>query len=126
MISNHMYLLPLNDKVTVIKQINKNPDIDEWGVAEYESTSKEYKCHISYNYKLEPVTIGEGNNIVYTAKIYFRGLVNLDGKDKIGFSDMNGAYVEKEILTVYPVRDFGGKVLATCLIVEGGEQCYAD
>lgn len=117
MISNHMYLLPLNDKVTVIKQINKNPDIDEWGVAEYESISKEYKCHISYNYKLEPVTIGEGTNIVYTAKIYFRGLVNLDGKDKIGFSDMNGAYVEKEILTVYPVRDFGGKVLATCLIV---------
>lgn len=117
MISNHMYLLPLNDKVTVIRQSNENPDIDEWGVAKYESTSKEYKCHISYNYKLEPVTIGEGTNIVYTAKIYFRGLVNLDGKDKIGFIDMNGAYVEKEILTVYPVRDFGGKVLATCLIV---------
>ena len=66
MISNHMYLLPLNDKVTVIRQINENPDIDEWGVAEYESTSKEYKCHISYNYKLEPVTISEGTNSIHS------------------------------------------------------------
>ena len=30
---------------------------------------------------------------------------------------MVGNTVEKEILTVYPVRDFGGKVLATCLII---------
>lgn len=116
MISNHMFLLPLNDKIVVTRQAD-NPDIDDWGVANYERVSTEYACHIAYNYKLEAMTVASGTSIVYTAKIYLRGLVMLEGKDKVMFMDMNGNTVEKDILTVYPVRDFGGKVLATCLII---------
>lgn len=117
MISNHMFLLPLNDKCTVINQSTTPRGIDDWGVPIYDTVTTDYACHISYNYKLESVTIGKGESIVYTAKIYFRGLVHLDGKDKIRFEDMNGVITEKCIEAVYPVRDFGGKVLATCLIV---------
>lgn len=116
MISNHMGLVPLNDRIIITRQ-SEEPDVDEWGVAQYEMISVEYACHIAYNYKLEAMTIASGNTIVYTAKIYLRGLVMLEGKDKVEFTDMVGNTVEKEILTVYPVRDFGGKVLATCLIV---------
>ena len=121
MISNHMGLVPLTDKIIVTRQA-ESPDVDEWGVAQYEKISTEYKCHISYNYKQEAISYnhysnGIGNTIVYTAKIYFRGLVMIENEDKIEFTDMCGNIVEKEILTVYPVRDFSGKVLATCLIV---------
>ena len=116
-----MGLVPLTDTIIVTRQA-ENPDVDEWGVAQYEKVSKEYKCHISYNYKQEAISYsnhsdGIGNTIVYTAKIYFRGLVMLEHEDKIEFTDMCGNIVEKEIITVYPVRDFIGKVLATCLVV---------
>ena len=121
MISNHIGLVPLTDQIIVTRQ-SENPNVDEWGVAQYEKISTEYRCHISYNYKQEAISYnhysnGIGNTIVYTAKIYFRGLVMLDNEDKIEFTDMCGNIVEKEILTIYPVRDFSGKVLATCLIV---------
>ena len=113
-----MGLVPLTDKIIVTRQ-SESPDVDEWGVAQYEKISTEYRCHISYNYKQEAISINNtiGNTIVYTAKIYFRGLVMLENEDKIEFTDMCGNIVEKEILTVYPVRDFSGKVLATCLVV---------
>lgn len=121
MISNHMGLVPLTDRIIVTRQ-SENPDVDEWGVAQYEKVSKEYKCHISYNYKQEAISYndyssGIGNTIVYTAKIYIRGLVMIEHKDKIEFTDMCGNTVEKDLITVYPVRDFSGKVLATCLVV---------
>lgn len=121
MISNHMGLVPLTDKINITRQA-ENPDVDEWGVAQYEKVSKEYKCHISYNYKQEAISYGSnskgiGNTIVYTAKIYLRGLVLIENEDKIEFTDMCGNIVEKELITVYPVRDFIGKVLATCLVV---------
>lgn len=117
-----MYLLPLTDKVTVVRQVDTTPDVDDWGVAEYETVSTEHPCHIFYNYKLEPMTSYSGVNadgtiILYTAKIYMRGLVDVEKKDKILFEDMQGDTVEKEILRIYPVRDFGGKVLATVVVV---------
>ena len=119
---NHMYLLPLTDKITVTRQVDANPDIDDWGVAEYETVSTEHACHIFYNYKLEPMTSYSGVNadgtvVTYTAKIYMRGLVDVEKKDKILFDDMLGNPVEKEILRIYPVRDFGGKVLATVVVI---------
>lgn len=116
-----MGLVPLTDKIIVTRQA-ESPNVDEWGVAQYEKISTEYRCHISYNYKQEAISYNHyssniGNVIVYTAKIYFRGLVMLENEDKIEFTDMCGNTVEKEIITVYPVRDFSGKVLATCLVV---------
>ena len=121
MISNHMGLIPLTDIIEVIQQKDTG-GLDDWGVAIYENIVTEYKCHISYNYNNEAITAvtGEapaGTQIVYTAKIYLRGLVHLDKEDKIRFADMNDATVEYKILSVRPVRDFGGKVLATCVTI---------
>lgn len=115
--SNHMFLVPLKDTITIVEQTDAVPDIDEWGVPTYEEVTNVYPCHIAYNCKQESITIGKGTVFVYTAKIYLRGLVGIEKLDKIMFDDMMGKTVEKEVQAVYPVRDFGGKVLATCLIV---------
>ena len=119
--SNHMGLVPLNDTIIVTRQLD-NGSVDDWGVAVYEEKSTEYKCHISYNYKLETIAVKGisdelGKQVVYSAKIYIKRLVMIEYEDKITFTDMNGDIVEKKILNVYPVRDFSGKVLATCVYV---------
>lgn len=114
--SNHIGVIPLNDTIFVTKQI-ENPELDEWGVPMYDEVTKEYKCHISYNHKQETIQVGKGKIIVYTAKIYIEYLAFLEKQDKISFYDMLGNLIEKEIETVYPVRDFGGNIIATCVIV---------
>lgn len=116
MYSNNMFLLPMRDKVLVTKQ-SDNPVLDEWGVPVYEEVTKEYKCTIIYNTKLEEMAVSQGKTIVYYAKIYLRGLVNLEGSDKIKYIDPNGDAIEKDILAVRPIRDFGGKVLATYVVI---------
>lgn len=116
MVGNSFGLVPLRDKVTVTKQ-SVTPLLDDWGEPIYETESMEYPCNFTYNYKNETASNYEGKLIVYTAKIYIKGLVKLDKQDKIQFIDMADNIVEKEIVTAYPVRDMAGKVLYTCVLI---------
>ncbi len=116
MIGNSLGVIPMRDIITVISQ-DHEAKVDDWGIPIYSETTAEYKCHIEYNYKLEAVNIGQGKTEVFTARIYLKSKVILKEEDVVRFLDINDVMVEKKILQVKPMRDFGGRVLYTCLYI---------
>ena len=116
MVGNSFGIMPTNDKITVIKQDN-TPSLDDWGNPVYKEDRQEYKCTLLYNYKNDVLEFFDGKVQIYTAKVYIRGLVPIDRQDKVEFVDLTGNTASLEINNVYPVRDFRGKVLYTCVVV---------
>lgn len=108
-------VVPMRDKIIVTEQVDGG--LDDWGRPIYSAEEKTFPCTIFQNLNEESVVIGEGKTKVFSAKIYSRLLVPVEQDAKIKLYDMYGKIVEKTVIKVSPIRDFGGRILATTIYV---------
>lgn len=107
--------IPMNQTVKVHKQSAEK--VDKWGIPVHEVVSKAYKARIESNYTKKAAKFGDGQEIVYTATILFKGLVKVKDSDLIEWEDELGMIVKKHPLNVSMLNDFSGKVVQTKVLV---------
>lgn len=107
--------IPMNQTVKVHKQTKDK--VDDWGMPVHEGVSKDYKVRIESNFTKKTVKYGNGNDVVFTATILFKGLVDVRDSDLLEWVDEFGRTIKKTPLEVIPLNDFNGKVTITKVVV---------
>ncbi|MBE7117262.1 hypothetical protein FT641_27200 [Bacillus paranthracis] len=99
-------LFPLNQKATVIKSA-----VDEWGIASDTPTETEYDVRVDYSSAVEMLT-SDGKEVKTTAKLYFKGIPDIDYTDDIRFDRY-----ERKPIRIQPLRDLSGEIFYTRVFV---------
>lgn len=107
--------IPMKQSIKVFKQ--SSGKVDAWGMPVHEMVSKEYKARIENNYSKKSVKFGNGLDVVFTATILLKGLVDVRDSDLIEWTDEFGRIVQKSPLTVTVLNDFSGKAVQTKVVV---------
>lgn len=102
-------MIPLKHTATVIK----SSSIDDWGIP-VPGTSVIYPCRIDYETK--KVVDQSGAEVVASATILLKGLVDIDYSDTIRWNDSIHTY-ERKPISISPLSDFTGKVIFTRVVV---------
>lgn len=108
-----MGFIPMTSMVTVSGYTN----LDEWGEAIFDGSTREYKASIHYTTRNQMISGAKGNEVVATAKIVMQGLVNISYSDTIRFMDRVGNVQTFKPLNIALREDLSGNILFTVLEV---------
>jgi hypothetical protein len=106
-------MIPLNDIVKVYKSEKR----DSWGIVTTNTEAIVYKGMVTYQTSFEELKIADGEKIVVTATITFKGKVDIGYGDKIGIDDGTGNEVKLDVGKVQPIKDLSSVQLYTKVIV---------
>ena len=107
--------IPMNQIVTVHKQSKEKTD--SWGRPIHDLETKDYKVRIDDNFTKKTAKYGNGEDVVFTATILFKGLVDVRDSDLLVWVDDLGRTIKKTPLDVTPLNDLSGRVIMTKVLV---------
>lgn len=107
--------VPMKQNVKIHKQSSSK--VDKWGMPIHEETTIDVKARIDSNYTKKTVSFGTGEDVVYTATILFKGLVDVRDSDLLEWVDDFGKVLKKKPLDVVTLNDLSGKVVMTKVVV---------
>jgi hypothetical protein len=106
-------MIPLNEVVKVYKGGNT----DAWGIATHDTNATEFKGMVTYSSKIEEMKTAEGETVVITATIVFKGKVDIQVGDEVSFENSLDPNKRFKVLQVQPVNDLSGKTVFTKAVV---------
>lgn len=107
-------MIPLNQKVKIIFHDSSN---DDWGIPVKSPNSTSYKVRLDFNSDAKLIQNDDGDEIIYSATIYFKGAVPLTYSDFIEYDSGIEGIVAVNPRVIFPITDLAGKVSYTKVIV---------
>jgi hypothetical protein len=107
-------MIPMNDVVKVYKGEKR----DSWGIVTTSTVPTELKGMVTYSTDIQELSTVDGEKVVVTANIVFKGKadISVKRKDKIGII-VDGTEQELKVLQVKPVKDLASVQIFTKVVV---------
>ena len=109
--------IPMNKTASIYKQ---SGEVDKWGQP-IVALSYTGKCQISYSTDLLKISGDDGVMEIASAIIVFKGLVQVESGDLAEFTSALGTVFKKRIIAVSAFEDYGGKIVATRVVIGSGK-----
>lgn len=105
-------MIPLKDLVTVVKP----QGFDRWGEP-LNPIEEVVKCRFDLNTNSRKTAVGNGEEIVYSATFLFKGILDMKHDYRLKWVDEFGVLQEERPIKIIPVKNIGGKVILTKVLV---------
>lgn len=104
-------ILPMIDEITLIYENGS----DDWGLPVVDK-EEDVKGHFRFNTERNTIPTASGDEVTYTADVYFPVGTNLDYSTKLKYVTSEDT-VEKTPLSIERKRDFWGKPVVIKVVV---------
>jgi hypothetical protein len=111
--------IPMNDTASIYSQTG---ELDSWGQPTLTKTITNKKCQINYNTDLTKISGNDGMTTTMSATILFNGQVLICNGDYAEFTTDMGVTKQYKIVEVLFVKDYGGKILGTRVVMGNGKR----
>jgi hypothetical protein len=105
-------MIPMKDQITVVKP----QGFDRWGEP-LGILELQVKCRIDLTVDSKKTPVGNGDEEVYSGVIHMKGLVDVGYEDTLEWTDEFGEERSEKPLKIVPIKDFGGKVILTKVLI---------
>jgi hypothetical protein len=106
--------MTLPHRVQIIKA---GESLDAWGVEVNDSSPEWYDCKISTNSRVKPLFNINGEQVDYSASIFFRGYVDVTEDDTIRYYDPNGKAIDYKPFSIKYIYDLAGNIINTKVVI---------